>query len=116
MKKIIVIDAGHGDKDSGAIGVTGNKEKDFNLTMALKVERLLQDHPSITVLMTRRTDVFLELKERSDFANKANADAFISIHANSYAPASVGTETHYTRSDSKTLAAIYRSILYSLQH
>ena len=106
MKKIIVIDAGHGDKDPGAIGVTGNKEKDFNLTMALKVERLLLDHPSITVLLTRRTDVFLELKERSDFANKANADAFISIHANSYTPTSAGTETHYTRSDSKGLATI----------
>lgn len=106
MKKIIVIDAGHGDKDPGAIGVTGKKEKDFNLTIALKVEKLLKDHPSITVLLTRKADIFLELKERSDFANKANADAFISIHANSYQATSAGTETHYTRSDSKGLATI----------
>jgi len=112
MKKIIVIDAGHGDKDPGAIGVTGKKEKDFNLTMALKVERLLQNHPSITVLLTRRTDVFLELKERSDFANKANADAFISIHANSFEPTSAGTETHYTSNDSKPLATMLQR--YSL--
>lgn len=113
MKKIIVIDAGHGDKDPGAIGVTGKKEKDFNLTIALKVEKLLQGHPSITVLLTRNTDVFLELKERSDFANKANADAFISIHANSYQATSAGTETHYTRSDSKGLATILQK--YTLQ-
>ncbi|EHS59473.1 hypothetical protein WG8_0688, partial [Paenibacillus sp. Aloe-11] len=63
-KKTIVIDAGHGAKDPGALGPTGKKEKDFNLTMAIKVEAFLKDNPELKVVLTRRTDVFLELKER----------------------------------------------------
>lgn len=112
VKKILVLDAGHGAKDPGAIGVTGSKEKEFNLTIVLKVAELLQNHPSITLLLTRSTDVFLELKERTDFANNNKADAFISVHANSYEPTSAGTETHYTSNDSKPLAAILQK--YSL--
>lgn len=104
-KKTIVIDAGHGAKDPGALGPTGKKEKDFNLTMAIKVEAFLKDNPELKVILTRRTDVFLELKERVSIANKAGADAFVSIHANSSSnPDATGTETFYMRPTSKNLA------------
>lgn len=104
-KKTIVIDAGHGAKDPGALGPAGKKEKDFNLTMAIKVEAFLKDNPELKVILTRRTDVFLELKERVSIANKAGADAFVSIHANSSSnPDATGTETYYMRPTSKNLA------------
>ncbi|OMF48579.1 hypothetical protein BK135_09790 [Paenibacillus peoriae] len=104
-KKTIVIDAGHGAKDPGAVGPAGKKEKDFNLTMAIKVEAFLKDNPELKVILTRGTDVFLELKERVSIANKAGADAFVSIHANSSSnPEATGTETYYMRPTSKNLA------------
>jgi len=107
MKRLIVIDAGHGAKDPGAIGYSKkNQEKAFNLSIALKVNELLKNDYNLEVKLTRSTDVFLELKERSDFANKAKADAFISIHANSASATATGTETHYTRADSKALAEV----------
>ncbi|WP_179281456.1 N-acetylmuramoyl-L-alanine amidase [Paenibacillus sp. XY044] len=107
MKRLIVIDAGHGAKDPGAIGYSKkNQEKAFNLSVALKVNELLKNDTNLEVRLTRSTDVFLELKERSDFANKAKADAFISIHANSASTTATGTETHYTRADSKALAEV----------
>ncbi len=104
-KKIIVIDAGHGAKDPGAVGPTKKNEKDFNLTMAIKVEAILKDNPELKVILTRRTDVFLELEERVSIANKANADVFVSIHANSNSNKSAsGTQTYYMRPTSKNLA------------
>lgn len=105
MKKLI-INAGHGGSDSGAVGVSGRYEKDFNLTVALKVESLLKNNPNVTVILSRTTDVFLSLKQIITHANNAKADAFISIHANSFAVTSTGTETFYTRSDNKGLADI----------
>lgn len=104
--KTIVIDAGHGGHDSGAIGATGKLEKDFNLTMALKVESLLINNPEVTVKLTRSTDVFIELIERAKIANNLKADLFLSIHANSGGMLSpgAGTETLYTRSDSKAFS------------
>ena len=64
-KKLVVIDAGHGDHDPGAIGVTKKREKDFNLAMALKVEKLLAKEQNIEVVLTRSNDTFLELKDRA---------------------------------------------------
>ncbi|MFZ0280780.1 MAG: N-acetylmuramoyl-L-alanine amidase [Bacteroidales bacterium] len=79
---IIVIDAGHGDKDPGAIGLT-TKEKNINLAIALKTgEYLEQNVKNVKVLYTRKSDVFVGLKERAEFANRHKADLFISIHAN----------------------------------
>lgn len=77
----VVVDAGHGGKDPGGIGVGGIREKDIVLKVSLKLEKELKALGA-TVLMTRKTDRFLELRERSSFANKANADFFISVHAN----------------------------------
>lgn len=99
-------DAGHGDTDPGAIGPTGKKEKDFNLTMALKLEELFKNHPHIDFSLTRRTDVFLELKQRVKIANSQPADLFISIHANAASSSANGTETFYNRTTSAPLAGV----------
>jgi N-acetylmuramoyl-L-alanine amidase len=105
----VVIDPGHGDQDPGAKSLTGKKEKDFNLAMALKVQKLLQQNPSIQVTMTRSTDVFIPLSGRVTIADNAGADIFVSIHANSWMAASRGTETYYNRADSTSLAGVIQS-------
>ena len=92
----IIIDAGHGGKDPGAVGRKG-KEKDINLAVALELGRLVtQNCPDVKVVYTRKTDVFVELNERANIANKAKADLFISIHVNSTAAkvGPQGTETY----------------------
>src|SRR5476649_1994109 len=80
--RTIVIDAGHGGKDPGAHG-SYSLEKDVALAVAKKVQALLNDDmPEITVIMTRTTDKFIPLNERSEIANRNNANLFISIHCN----------------------------------
>jgi N-acetylmuramoyl-L-alanine amidase len=80
-KKIIVIDAGHGGKDSGAVG-NGFMEKEIVLQIASQFGERLR-HMGYTVHMTRSNDTFIELKDRTKLANDRNADLFISVHANS---------------------------------
>jgi N-acetylmuramoyl-L-alanine amidase len=93
-KKIVVIDAGHGGEDTGAVGLK-SKEKDIALAISLKVgEYIEQNMPHVQVIYTRKTDVFIPLKDRAMIANNNNADLFISIHANSNPNKSPsGTET-----------------------
>ncbi|MCE3259099.1 MAG: N-acetylmuramoyl-L-alanine amidase [Bacteroidetes bacterium] len=80
--KIIVIDPGHGGKDPGCNGVT-HKEKDISLAVALKLGKLIEENmKDVKVIYTRTTDVFVELEDRAQIANKAKADLFISIHCN----------------------------------
>lgn len=79
----IVIDPGHGGKDPGAIGRNGTKEKNIVLAIALYLKELLEEELSIEVLMTREDDRFIELSQRTEFANRNQAKLFISIHANS---------------------------------
>lgn len=114
-KKLVVIDAGHGDHDPGAIGVTKKREKDFNLALALKVQKLLANEKNIQVVMTRTTDTFLQLKERAKIANSLKADVFISIHANSGPSTATGTETYYYHESDKALAnALHKEIVKAM--
>lgn len=92
----VVIDPGHGGKDTGALGAI-SKEKDLNLTVALLTgDYIKKNCPDVTVIYTRERDVFVPLNERAAIANQANADVFISIHCNSTdskSASAVGTET-----------------------
>ncbi len=91
----IVIDAGHGGKDSGASG-RYSKEKDVTLAIALATGELLKKQfPEIEIIYTRKTDVFIPLKTRAEIANKNKADLFISIHCNANKSSSPkGSETY----------------------
>ncbi|MDR1092141.1 MAG: N-acetylmuramoyl-L-alanine amidase [Prevotella sp.] len=82
-KFIVVIDAGHGGKDGGAVrGIY--KEKEINLGVALALGQLIErNHKDVNVIYTRKTDVFIALDRRAEIANKAKANLFISIHTNS---------------------------------
>lgn len=81
---VIVLDAGHGGKDAGAIGVGGVKEKDVNLGIVLKLGKLIKkEMKGVKVVYTRKNDTFVELYKRGQIANEQNGDLFISIHCNS---------------------------------
>lgn len=81
---VVVIDAGHGGKDGGAVGVTGVLEKDVNLKIALELGKLINEKlPNVKVVFTRKTDEFIELYKRGKIANENNGKLFISIHCNS---------------------------------
>ncbi len=91
---VLVIDPGHGGSDPGALGRIA-KEKDINLSVALRLGELIEKtHKDVKVFYTRKTDTFLSLQERADFANEKKADFFISIHTNSAkAKSAYGIET-----------------------
>jgi N-acetylmuramoyl-L-alanine amidase len=92
----IVIDAGHGGHDSGTLGVGGIQEKDVVLDVALRLGKLLHDRLGAEIIYTRSDDTFIPLETRTAIANKAQADLFLSIHANSSEDASArGVETYY---------------------
>jgi len=94
--RLIVVDAGHGGKDPGAIGPRGTKEKDVALSIAREVARQLRKSLKCKVVLTRDKDVFLPLDRRTEIANQLNADLFISIHANaSRNRKAYGVETYY---------------------
>ena len=80
--KTIVIDAGHGGKDPGAVGYRGTKEKDIALDVAKRLEKKLSKNMNVKIIMTRDEDIFLRLSERTKIANESNGNLFISIHTN----------------------------------
>ena len=84
MSFTVVIDAGHGGHDTGAVGLKmGVQEKNLNLTVAKQLAaKIGEKYPEVKVILTRETDVFLPLQQRADIANKNHADLFISIHTN----------------------------------
>jgi N-acetylmuramoyl-L-alanine amidase len=91
----IVIDPGHGGHDPGTL-TSGSSEARLVLDVALRLERLLKKEPGLEVVLTRRTDVFVPLEQRTAIANRESADLFLSIHANaSRDPKARGLETYF---------------------
>lgn len=90
----VTLDAGHGDHDYGAV-YNGHIEKNIALAVVLKVGKLLEKNPNIEVIYTRKTDVFIDLIERANIANRADANFFVSIHCNANKnPHADGSETY----------------------
>lgn len=103
--KNVFIDAGHGGKDPGAVA-NGLKEKDIALAVSLEIKKRLEnEYEGVGVTLSRSTDVFLELKERTDLANKLGADVLVSIHCNA-GGGSGGFETFRYTSASKASIAL----------
>ena len=93
----IIVDAGHGGKDPGAIGASGIKEKTVVLDIARRLARALEKQ-GIEVIMTRESDEFISLQERTEIASRVRADLFVSIHANaSRSRSAKGVEVFYLR-------------------
>ena len=93
----IVLDAGHGGWDLGTVGQQGLVEKDLVLDVTQRLGKLLQARLGSEVMFTRTGDIYLPLDQRADFANQAQADLFVSVHANySRSAAARGVETYYT--------------------
>ena len=100
----VVIDAGHGGQDAGAVNRSGLKEKNITLDIALRVRRELQAR-GLEVVMTRDSDVFVPLGKRADIANRAKADFFVSIHANAASEPSLrGFEIYHLSEEADDLA------------
>lgn len=89
---VVVLDAGHGGHDPGNRG-NGLYEKDIALDIILKTGQILEKDPSIKVIYTRKSDVFVDLFKRGQIANKAKADLFVSVHCNAHNTQAFGTET-----------------------
>jgi N-acetylmuramoyl-L-alanine amidase len=105
----IVIDPGHGGHDPGG-AVRGTTEAEIVLDVALRLEKLLEKAPEVEVILTRRTDEFLPLQERTAIANREGADLFLSIHANANTNTRAGgVETYFlnfaTNSSAAAIAA-----------
>lgn len=95
----IVIDAGHGGVDPGAIGVSGTKEKDLALTYARALADKLRESGRFRVVMTREDDRFIPLRQRFAIAEQAKADLFISLHANTHPSGRIRGASVYTLSE-----------------
>lgn len=103
----VVIDAGHGGSDPGAISYSGKYEKDFTLPIALKTAERLEAEKMIVPILIRKDDTYTSPSERAALANSLGADLFVSIHMNASDSKSVkGTETYYWREDSLAFAKI----------
>jgi N-acetylmuramoyl-L-alanine amidase len=90
----VVIDPGHGGSDPGATSYSGYYEKNVNLSIARKVASYLENS-GIHVIMTRNSDTFIELNDRAEIANRANADLFVAIHCDSHPKSSQNGYTLY---------------------
>jgi N-acetylmuramoyl-L-alanine amidase len=110
---VVVIDPGHGGRDPGAIGIGGLQEKQINTTISNRVQQQLQA-AGITVLMTRSSDVYVDLDARAQMANRAGANLFVSIHANAISmsrPEVNGLETYYFSSGERLARSIHSAVL-----
>ena len=111
----LVIDAGHGGHDAGAVGAI-SKEKNINLNVALAFGRLVEANcPDVNVVYTRKTDIFIPLNERANIANRHKADLFISVHTNALPKGRIarGFEVYtlgmFQRSAAARAASVFRS-------
>ncbi|MEP0926513.1 MULTISPECIES: DUF3747 domain-containing protein [Cyanophyceae] len=110
---VVVIDPGHGGRDPGAVGIGGLQEKQINTAISNRVQQQLQA-AGLTVLMTRSSDVFVDLDARAQYANRAGANVFVSIHANAISmsrPEVNGLETYYFSSGERLARSIHASVL-----
>jgi N-acetylmuramoyl-L-alanine amidase len=110
---VIAIDAGHGGRDPGAIGLNGLRETDINLDISQQVASLLQQQ-GVQVVMTRRDDREIDLAPRVQTAESARADIFVSIHANAAGTDANGVETYYYSTGYALAQAIQSSIVSEL--
>ncbi|MDR3275213.1 MAG: N-acetylmuramoyl-L-alanine amidase [Endomicrobium sp.] len=116
-KKIIVLDAGHGGKDPGAVGPNGTKEKDINLEIVYELKKIFDNDNNYEIILTRKDDTFIPLAERTNIANEHNADLFISIHCNANFDRSInGFEIYFlsekaTDSEAAATAVLENSVL-----
>jgi len=115
--KTMVLDAGHGGHDPGATGPTGLMEKELVLDVTRRVAKLVADQLGIKVLLSRDGDHFVPLRDRTSYANRAQADVFVSIHANAHREAaSEGVETYFLSSEAtdntaRHVAALENSVV-----
>jgi N-acetylmuramoyl-L-alanine amidase len=115
-KLVVVIDPGHGGKDPGAIGIGNTREKDIILPISRKVAEILQRN-GVQAVLTRDSDYFVSLPGRVKMAERANADLFVSIHANSVGlnrPEVNGLETYYFDTGLNLARTVHRKILQSV--
>jgi N-acetylmuramoyl-L-alanine amidase len=113
---VIVVDPGHGGKDPGAIGIGGLREKDVIMPISKRIAEILQQN-GVQVVLTRSSDYFVTLPGRVQMAEQANADVFVSIHANSAGlnrPEVSGLETYYYDSGLGLARLVHNSILRSV--
>ena len=106
-RTVVVIDPGHGGRDPGAVGIGGLQEKQVIFPISQRVAQLLEAQ-GIVVVMTRREDVAVDLQTRADIANRAQANVFVSIHANAISlsrPDVNGIETYHASESGRRLAA-----------
>jgi N-acetylmuramoyl-L-alanine amidase len=101
----IIIDAGHGDQDPGAIGPKGTKEKDVVLAIAKELKRIIDERKEIRAVLTRDRDILVPLQDRAKIASKADGKLFLSIHANALTDRRVAGMEAYFLSDAKTEGA-----------
>jgi N-acetylmuramoyl-L-alanine amidase len=110
---VVVIDAGHGGRDPGAVGIGGLREKEVVLDISRQVAQILEQN-GVTVVMTRQDDRTIGLAPRTQLANRVNANLFVSIHANAISmsrPDVNGLETFYFRSGQQLAQRIQQSML-----
>ncbi|WP_017319258.1 N-acetylmuramoyl-L-alanine amidase [Mastigocladopsis repens] len=113
---VIVVDPGHGGKDSGALGIGGIQEKNIILPIGKRVAEILQQN-GVQAVLTRDSDYFVTLQGRVDIADRVNADVFVSVHANSAGadrPEVSGLETYYYDSGLSLARIVHNNILRSV--
>ncbi len=113
---IVIIDPGHGGKDSGALGIGGSQEKDIVLPMGRRVAEVLQQN-GVQVILTRSADYFVTLQGRVDMAEQDHADVFVSVHANSAGadrPDVNGLEVYYYDSGLDLARVVHSRILQNV--